>query len=164
MLLQLNPTLVIEIINFIILLFFLRWALWKPLMQTLESHSKSIAFKIKEAEGINEEAKDLKAKYEEQIAKAKEEAQKILKEAARHGERLKERILTEAKEEAASIRKQAELDVVSERAKAMAQVKTYLVDLTIQSTQKLLEDSLDKGMQEKLIFDFMQRIPETHVN
>jgi F-type H+-transporting ATPase subunit b len=164
MLLQLNPTLVIEIINFIILLFFLRWALWKPLMQTLENRSKSIEFKIKEAEGINEEAKDLKVKYEEQIAKAKEEAQNILKEAARHGERLKERILTEAKEEAASIRKQAELDIASEKVKAMAQVKSYLVDLTIQSTQKILEDTLDRGMQEKLILDFMQRIPEAHVN
>jgi F-type H+-transporting ATPase subunit b len=164
MLLQLDPTLLVEIFNFLILLFFLRWALWKPLMQTLENRRNSIESKIKEAEGINEEAKDLKARYEEQIAKAKDEAQKILKEAASHGERLKEQILAEAKEEVSRIRKQAEQDIESEKERAVAQVKSYLVDLTIQSTRKILENSLDKGTQEKLVVEFMRKIPEIHVN
>jgi F-type H+-transporting ATPase subunit b len=60
--LEFGPTLFIQIVNFVFLLLILKAFLWKPLMETLEKRQKHIESQIKEAEGINEEARDLKAR------------------------------------------------------------------------------------------------------
>jgi F-type H+-transporting ATPase subunit b len=160
--LEFGPTLFIQIVNFVFLLLILKAFLWKPLMETLEKRQKHIESQIKEAEGINEEARDLKARYEEQLAKAREEAQKIIREASQQAESLKEQIINEAKEEAARIRRQAELDAEAEKGKAMLEVKRYMADLVVSAAAKILEDSLDKATQERLMMEFVRKVPETN--
>lgn len=162
--LEFGPTTFIQIVNFIFLLWLLKLLLWKPLMETLENRQKHIESQVREAEGINEEARDLKSRYEEQIAQAKDEAQKIVRDAVAHSERIKEQLLNEAKDEAARIRKQAEQDVAAEREKAMVEMKRYMADLVVTAAGKILEDSLDKPTQERLMLEFVRKVPEKYVN
>lgn len=162
--LELGPTTFIQILNFIILLVALRFILWKPLIEALGGRARHIESQVKEAEGINEEARDLKARYEEQMAQARSEAQRIIREAEAYAERVKGQLLKEAKEEAARVRKQAERDVAAEREKARMEVKRYLADLAVTTAAKVLEDSLDKPTHEKLMSEFVRKVGEKYVN
>lgn len=162
--LEIGPTTVIQIINFIVLLVALRALLWKPLIQALQERQQHIRSQIEEAEAINAEAKRLKTDYEKQITQAKSEAQKLVQQGAAQAERLKAQMLTEAKEEAVRIRQQAEREASTERTKAMLDVKRYLVDLTVSTASKVLQDTLDRPTQERMMSEFVRKMGEKYVN
>ncbi len=162
--LELGPTLFLQIANFAILMFLLSKIIWKPLMQALDGRQKHIATQIKEAEAINEEAKTVKARYEAQMAEARTEAQQMVREATTYAEQLREKLVTEAKEEANRIVRQAERDATLEHEKAMAEVKRHLADLTVTAAAKVLQDTLDQPTQEKLMADFVRKVGEKYVN
>lgn len=162
--LELGPTTLIQIINFIVLLAVLKALLWKPLILVLEERKRHIKTQLEEAEAINEEARNLKADYEGKIAQAKAEAQKVIQGAMTQAERLKTQIQHEAREEAARIREQAERDVTTERAKALSEVKRYMADLAVSTASKVLQESLDRPTQDRLSSEFVKRIGEKYVN
>lgn len=156
--LELGPTTFIQIINFVLLMFILRALLWKPLMEALDSRQKRIEAQMKEAEGINQEARDLKTKYEAQMADARSEAAKVMRNAQLSAEQTKEQIVSEAREEASRILRAAERETRTEKDKAMGEVKRYLADLTVSTASKVLQDSLDKPTQEKILADVARRV------
>jgi len=162
--LEIGPTAILQFINFLILLFILKKLLWKPLIESLDARQNRIATQVKEAEAINIEAKELKARYEAQIAEAKAERTRIIREATVTAETVKEQIVTEAREEASRVLRQAEREAVSERERAMAEVKAHVADLVVTAASKVLKDSLDRETQDKLMADFVHKVGEKYVN
>lgn len=162
--LELGPTTGIQIINFVVLLFILKALLWKPLMEALDTRHKHIETQVKEAEAINAEARELKVNYEAQIAEAYAQAEKIVREALAQAEKMKEQILAEAREEGSRTLRQTEREVHAQREKAMGEVKHYLVDLTVATASRVLQESLDKATQEKIMAEFVRKVGEKYVN
>lgn len=162
--LELGPTIYIQIINFLVLLVLLKFLLWKPFMEALDARQSRIAAQVKEAEAINEEARNLKGRYEAQMAQAKDEAQKMIRDAVASAEKTREQIVAEAREESSRILRQTEREVQSEKEKAMSEVKRHMADLTVAAAAKVLQDSLDKPTQEKLMVEFVRRVGDRHVN
>jgi F0F1-type ATP synthase membrane subunit b/b' len=44
----------------------------------------------------------------------------------------------------------------------MLEVKRYMADLVVSAAAKILEDSLDKATQERLMMEFVRKVPETN--
>lgn len=162
--LELGPTTLIQIVNFILLLFILKALLWKPLMAALEARQNKIETEVKEAEGINREARELKSRYEAQIAQARAEAAAITRDAQAAAEKMREEIIAKAKEEGGRIVRQSEREAGGQKDKAMAEARRHLADLTVAAAAKVLQDTLDQPTQDKLMTEFVRKVADTYVN
>ena len=70
---NINWTLVWNVINFLILMYLLKRFLYQPLLDVLDKRTAKIAGDLQAAETSREEALVLKKKYEAEIAKAQRE-------------------------------------------------------------------------------------------
>ena len=89
---ELNGTLIAQIVNFLILVGILTKFAYKPLMKALEDRQKKIADSIDSAERERQEAQQLKLNYQQQLSDARAEAQAIVEKAEKLAEETKEQI------------------------------------------------------------------------
>lgn len=85
--LGLNTTLVAQIFNFIVLLIFLRIVVYKPLVNLLVQRQETVYNNVKAAEDERKEAEALHQSYLAEMQKAKEEAQAVIQQATKAGDR-----------------------------------------------------------------------------
>ncbi|MGH7829798.1 MAG: ATP synthase F0 subunit B [Candidatus Binatia bacterium] len=96
----LDYTIIVQIVSFLLLWFFLSRLLFRPFLRLLEEREQRTEGARAEAALLREEAERLRAEYEEQVMRAKDEGASI-KEALRHeAAKARERLLGEARETA----------------------------------------------------------------
>ena len=71
-----------------------------------------------------------------------------------------EPILAEARAEAAALREKAEADIVSEKKKAVNEIKDEISDIAILIAEKVVEKEITPADHEKLIAQFIDRVGE----
>ena len=69
-------------------------------------------------------------------------------------------ILAEARAEAAALREKAEADIVSEKKKAVNEIKDEISDIAILIAEKVVEKEITPADHEKLIAQFIDRVGE----
>jgi len=80
--LGINPTLFIaQLINFLLLIFILRALLYRPIMNLLNERTKRIEESVRDAEKVREQLANARRDYEAEIAKARQEAARIVAQA-----------------------------------------------------------------------------------
>ena len=138
-------------ITFIAVLVILGTKAWKPMIKALEDRENFIRESLEEAEAARKEADKVAGEYEAMVAKARQEAQEIVASGKETAERMKSEILNEAQDKSAGILKQAEAQILAERDKAIAEIRTQIVDISIAAAEKIITKSLTKEDNERLI-------------
>ena len=95
--LEFNATILAQIVDFIILVIFLRLVAYKPVVKMLTDRSDHIANSIAAAEQERQEAEQLKAGYEAEMRRAREQTQEIIQKATKAGEDQASEIIGNAK-------------------------------------------------------------------
>jgi len=157
-LVELNGTLIAQIVNFLILVGILTKFAYKPLMQALEERQNKIAASIDSAERDKQEAEELKISYQEQLAQARVQAQAIVEKAEKLAEEAKEEILQEARVESARILKNVQEEVARERALALTQLKSEVVALSMAAAAKIIEKNMDNEINANLVASFIEQL------
>jgi F-type H+-transporting ATPase subunit b len=145
------------------LLFFLLWKFaWGPIMKAVKSREDTIRNALDSAEKAREEMKVLQADNETVLRKAREERDKIIRDARTATERM----LAEAKEKS-----QSEADAMVKRAKelierekntAIAEVKREVAGLAIEVASRVVSETLKSDAeQQKLIQRYLKEIETT---
>ena len=98
--------------------------------------------------------------YSESVAGARDEAQRIVTDARRSAQDQADAILAEARAEAAVLREKAEADIVSEKKKAVNEIKDEISDIAILIAEKVVEKEITPADHEKLIAQFIDRVGE----
>ncbi|MBP2627186.1 MAG: synthase subunit b [Firmicutes bacterium] len=155
---ELNGTLIAQIVNFLILVGILTKFAYKPLMQALEDRQNKIAANIDSAEQARQEAEELKIGYQQQLAEARATAQAIVEKAEKLAEESKEAILQEARLESARILKTVQEEVARERALALAQLKGEVVVLSMAAAAKIIEKNIDSEINANLVSSFIEEL------
>ena len=155
---ELNGTLIAQIVNFLILVGILTKFAYKPLMQALEERQNKIAASIDSAERAQQEAEQLKIGYQEQLAQARVQAQLIVEKAEKLAEEAKETILQEARIESARILKTVQEEVARERTLALAQLKGEVVALSMAAAAKIIEKNIDSDINANLVASFIEKL------
>jgi F-type H+-transporting ATPase subunit b len=147
---------------FLLLLFLLQKFAWGPIMKAVRSREDTIRNALDSAEKAREEMKVLQADNEIILRKAREERDKIIRDARTATERM----LTEAKEKS-----QSEADAMVKRAKelierekntAIAEVKREVASLAIEVASKVVSETLKSDdEQQKLIGRYLKEIETT---
>lgn len=156
--LDLNGTLIAQIINFLILVLILAKFAYKPLMQVLEERQTKIADSLASAERDKLAADELKREYHDQLAAARTQAQAIVDKAVKAAEQSKDEILEEARAEHARLLKAAQEEIQRERELALSQLRAEVVTLSVAVASKIVEQNLDAAANERLVSDFIDKL------
>jgi len=157
-LVDLNGTLIAQIVNFLILVGILTKFAYKPLMQALEERQHKITDSIESAERERQEAEQLKLDYQRQLAEARAQAQAIVEKAEKLAEEAKEQILKEARLESARILKTVQAEVARERELALAQLKGEVVALSMAAAAKIIEKNMTNETNATLVSSFIEKL------
>jgi len=143
-------------ITFLIVLVVLGTKAWKPMIKALENREKFIRESLEEAKAAREEADKVAGEYEAMVAKARSEAQQIVAAGKETAERMKAEILNEAQEKSAGILKMAEIQIGAERDKAIGEIRTQIVDISMAVAEKVISKSLSRDDNKRLIEDALK--------
>jgi F-type H+-transporting ATPase subunit b len=146
-------------VAFAILFFILAKFAWKPIMSAIDERERSIEDALLKAEAAKEEMTRLTAENDTLLKQARAERDLILRE-AKH---LKDQIVSEAKEsaqrEGAKMIEKAKLEIDSQKAIAMTEVKDLVANLSIEIAEKVLRKQFEKAdKQDELVADLLKDV------
>jgi len=155
---NLNVTLLGELITFMVLVWVTMKFIWPPMLKALQDREKKIADGLEAAERGQKNLELAQAKIKTQLQAAKTDASDILEQAnlrsAQLIEAAKETAITEAKK----IHDLAKSDVAKEVETARLDLQKQVADLVIKATEKVLQQNIDVAANRKLINKVIEEI------
>lgn len=135
-------TFAVTFLNIGILYVILRAILFKPVTKFMERRTQKIAGDIEQAEGDKNQAKALLREYEDKLKEAREEADRILKEARESAREQADRIVAEGKAQAEAAIANARGRIEADRNAAMVRFKAEAAALVLSAAGRLLRREL----------------------
>jgi len=145
-------------IVFCLLMFLLAKFAWKPILNAVNAREQKISEALDLAVKTQAEMKALKAENDQILKEARAERDNILKEAKEAANTMIEDAKSKSKVEAQKIVEAARLNINSEKAAAIAEIKTHVATLAVEIAEKvvrgeLASDEKQKALAEKLAGD-----------
>ena len=153
------PTLIAQIVNFIILLGLMYLVAYKPIMKMFDERSRKIKESMEQTEFIKEQAAHAEEEVKKQLEAASKEGQKVIARAVRTGEELRQSAQQQAKQEAESLITKARMEIQRERDEAIDELRGEFANLTILAAGKVVDRSLDKEAHRQLIDKVLEEAP-----
>ena len=158
-LVQLDPGLFVwTILTFLLLLTVLTKFAWNPLLKMLKDREELIRSSLEDAEKAQTELAKLNAEGEKIINKARAEAQEILSQCKSSAATLKEETLKDAKEKAKVIADNAEKQILVEKEKAIEEIKSEVVNLSLSVAEKLIKKNISAEDNKALIDESLSQV------
>jgi len=154
---MLNPLYMIQmLLNFFVLMGLLTYLLYKPVRKVMAERSAGIERALNDAALAREEAESMRQTFASEMAQARATSQRIIEEATKHGQKIKDELVAEAREEGVRIVQRAQAEVQHEVGKAMAMLKDHVLDLTISSAAAVIGREINPVTHRQLISDTLQ--------
>lgn len=161
-LVQLDPGLFIwTIVTFLVLLGLLAKFAWRPLLEALERRQESIRKSLDDAKKAKEELERLHVESAEIVRQARVEADGIIVRTRADAERLREEMRQKARTESEGIVRNAERQIQLETARALQQIRAEAVDLSVMIASKILQRTITKEDNERLIAEALKQVDTT---
>ena len=157
-LIEVNWTLGVQLISFLLLLAVLYKLLYRPLLGALEGRSAAIAQQLAEAQAARETAQRELGAMEARIRAAHADAQALRERALREAGELRERLSADARQEAARLVEAAQAQVGQEVRRARAELRTEVGVLATQIAERLIRKSLTDDDHQRLVREALARI------
>ncbi len=126
--------------------------------RVLEDRSAAIQGRMEDAQERLNEAEEIRARYREQLADARSEANRIIDEARERAEALRRDIVAKAESEAEAIVQRAQAEVQTERERAVQQLRGEVGRLSVQLAEKIVQKELDRESHEALIDRYIESL------
>ncbi|NMA70028.1 MAG: F0F1 ATP synthase subunit B [Desulfitobacterium sp.] len=155
-----DATIITQILSFALLVYILKRFAWNPLIDMMEKRRQQIEDDINQAKAEKLQAEQIKREYQEEMRKARQEAQEIIARATKISEEQAEEILVTARKEAEKMKETALADIERERDLAIAQVQAQVATLSVAVAEKIIRKNLDMTGQEEIIDQYIQEVGE----
>lgn len=146
------------IVNIIILFFFLRWLLYKPITKFLADRTDQIQKEINDAARKRTEAEQLKAKYDGMMADAQTLAAEIVSDGKKLADDQAKQIVDEAAAQASDLRVRAEQQIEDEKKQALLEMRQEVTQMAIQIAGKILEREVTYDDNKQIIDNFFEKV------
>jgi len=158
-LVQVDPGLFIwTIVTFLVLLTLLAKFAWTPLLAALDTRQNAIRKSLDDAQQAKQELERLNAESAQIINRARVEAEAVITQSRSDGDRLREEIRAKARTEADNIVKNAERQIQLETSRALEQIRREAVDLSVMIASKIIQRNLTREDNERLIDDALKQV------
>jgi F-type H+-transporting ATPase subunit b len=149
--LDINATVIVQILNLIILFTIIMTLLYKPLMIIIKERQETMIKYVEAAEHVKQESEAARQQYQDLLEKLKSQGASIIKEYKEEGERIKNEQISTGKQEARRIIDHANAEIEHQKDIALQGLKEKAVDLAIRISEKALVDSLDVKTQQMIL-------------
>lgn len=149
--LTLNGTLIAQLLIFLAMLFILQRLAWGPLVNILQTRQKRIQEGIEATERAKKDREAAEQEYRAKLEEARQEAQKMVDQAQRMGESLRQELEQKAREQADQIITQAKKEIGQERERAIQGLRAEVADLATMAAGRVIGETLDPKKHRELI-------------
>ena len=150
--------LIIGLIAFSILFAFMwKWAIPR-INQILEARRDKIQGDLEKAEKSRKEADQMLSDYREQLAGARDEANRIIEEARRTAESLRRDMTARAEQEYQAIVARAQEDIRTERDRVFESIKAQVGELSVALAGRVVGESLDRERHLRLVDSYIREL------
>lgn len=160
---DINMTLVAQVINFLILVALLRAVAYKPIVKMLKEREDKISQSIESAEADERKAKSVLTEYQDQLASARIQAQEIVDKATKRAQEERDASVVATKQEIEQMRKNAQAEIIREREQAVVQLKGEVVALSVAAASKIIGSNLDAAGNDKLVSEFIEKLDKDKI-
>lgn len=155
---EINATLIGQLITFIILVWFIMKYVWPPITKSLSEREKKIAAGLEAAERGKRELVEAGHKALNIIREAKVEAAGVIDQAQKRGVQIVEQAKEDAREEALRVVERAQAEITREMNQAKDGMRKQLASLAVAGAEKILQRNLDASAQTALLDEFVAEI------
>lgn len=126
---------------------------WKPIIASLKEREDSIQTALDSAERAKQEMAALQAGNEKLLKEAREERDKILRDARQAANLLQDQIQNEAKKNADKLIADARAVINTEKQAALRDVKQQVALFSLQVAERLMKKNLESDKAQKDLID-----------
>jgi F-type H+-transporting ATPase subunit b len=156
--------LLIQILNFGILILVLKAWIYDPVLNLLEKRREAIAQGIEDARVAAEARANAEKEAEKVLADSQLKANEVVREATTRAESAAKDLKNAAEAEADQIRATARTEAEQEKLRVLGDLRGQVAALAMAAAQKLVGDALDENRQRGLIAEFFSGVRSGRVS
>ena len=148
---SITGTLIIQMIVFLILVWFTMKFVWPPITAALDERAKKIADGLSAADKAKTELAAANKRVESQLSAARDDAAKRLADAERLAQQIVEEAKGKANEEGAKIIAAAKAEAEQESVKARETLREQVAGLAVKGAEQILRKEVNAGVHAELL-------------
>jgi F-type H+-transporting ATPase subunit b len=157
-LISLDKSLVIQAINFGLLLFILVKLLYKPLLTKMNERTEAIRSSLEEAKAARADAERERAEHAAKLQASLAEAQSIRATALKEAAEEQRRLVEGARAEAARLVEAARNEMAQDVRRARQELRQEVADLATSVAERLIRKSLRDEDHRRIVDDAINRV------
>lgn len=148
---NLNATLLAQIVVFLILWWFTMKFVWPPITKALDERAKKIADGLAAADKAKLELTAANKRVEEQLAQTREESTKRIADAEKRAQAIIDEAKKRADDEGAKIIAQAKAEAEQQVIQAREALRSQVAELAVKGAEQILRREVNAGVHAELL-------------
>ncbi len=148
---NLNATLLGELIAFAVFVLFCMKFVWPPLIGAIEARQQKIADGLAASDRAEQDLRLVQEKVKQQLAEAKAQASALIDQAKKREQQIIDEASVKAQSEREKILAQAKAEIDAERIKAREELRKQVAVLAVAGAEKILQRSIDAAAHSDIL-------------
>ena len=140
---SINLTFVFVVLNFILLVFVLKFLLFKPMIDFLDNRTKTIEESLRIAEENKKRAEDMKREHDQLISDARSAASGIIDKATVNASQESRDIINEARAKSQATVNTAREEILLEAERIKGELRSEIASMSVSLASKVLEREIN---------------------
>jgi F-type H+-transporting ATPase subunit b len=155
---NINLTLIVQLISFALFVWFCMKFIWPPIMAALDERKKTIADGLAAGERGKHEQELAEKRAKELLAETKEQAAELIAQAQKRASEIVEESKDEARSEGQRLLEAARAEIDQEVNRAKEQLRSQVVALAVTGAGKVLAREIDAKAHADLLEDLVANL------
>jgi F-type H+-transporting ATPase subunit b len=157
-LLDVNGTLIAEVIAFLLMLFILARWVYPPIMRVATQREEKIAAGVQAAAEAEKRLLEVQEEVRKTLEEARAQARDILDRAHKTAVLETEDLVRKGRREAEAQLERARAEIAAERDRAIQEIRAQVGTLVVAAASKVLGQAIDRSAHAKLIEDALAQV------
>lgn len=149
---------ILAIVAFIILYVLLQKFAFGKLFAVMEKRRELVKQQLEEAAASRTQAQSFIEEQKQALAVARKEAFDIVEMAKQNASRQTDEAIAHAKDEAERLKKEAAREIESEKNKAIASLRSEVSSMSVAIASKIIEKQVDEKDQSQLVDQYLKEV------
>ncbi|MCB5226564.1 F0F1 ATP synthase subunit B [Alishewanella sp. 16-MA] len=155
---NLNATLIGELIAFVVFVLFCMKFVWPPLSNAIEARQKKIADGLTASDRAEKDLALAQDKAKDQLKDAKAQAAEIIEQAKKREAKMLDEAVAKASAERDNILAQAKTEIEAERNRLREDLRKQVAALAVAGAEKILQRSIDEAAHADILEKLVQEL------
>ncbi len=148
---QINLTLIGELIAFIVFVWFCMKFVWPPLNGAIEARQKKIEDGLAASDEAEKELERVRQEAAEQLNEAKSQAADIIEQAKKRGALIVDEETARGQQEREKIIAQGHSEIESERSRVSEELRKQVATLSVVGAERILEREINQAAHSDIV-------------